>query len=293
MVSGRLISCMKRFALISVTVIVTLPSTAAVAGSTTSAPPITPAVAAPARSQLAGFACHQALEPVARSMSVRAVMRPITGTQRMEMRFELLSRSSTATGLVTLHGGGLGSWILPPNPTLGQRPGDVWIVPHPVYNLIAPAAYHYLVSFRWIGTGGTVLSSRTRRSGNCLQPELRPDLLVSSITVQPILDKPANEQYVAAIENIGSTAAGPFDVSLTPGAAAPGATPVAVTKPLERLAAGATRNVTFVGPACTALSAPTIVADPNRMVDEADYDDNSLAVAATCPPLTTAPVPAP
>jgi len=285
-------------------VFATLPATAAFAGSAThraglrlgTASSAKAAVAMPPRSRLTGLVCHRALQPAARAMYVRALMRPITGTLRMEMRFELLSKSSTAPRAVNLHGGGLGTWISPPNPTLGQRSGDVWIVPHPVYNLPAPAVYHYRVSFRWIGSDGRILSTRTRRSNHCFQPELRPDLLVSSITIQQIPGKPAKEQYVAAIENQGLSAAGPFDVTFTPGASnAPGSpAPVAKTKALQYLGPGATRDVSFEGPICTTLlTPPAVVVDPNHTVDEYDYDNNALTVAATCPLLTSAAPPAP
>jgi len=293
---------MRRIALISVAVLVTVPATAAFAGPSAARAGLAvrragisaPLAATLPRSRLTGFVCHRALAPAERSMSIRAVMRPVTGTLRMQMRFELLSKSSSTPAAVTLSGGGLGSWISPPDPTLGQRPGDVWLVSHPVSDLPAPAVYHYLVSFRWIGAGGQVLSTRTRRSEDCVQRELRPDLLVSSIALEPIPDKPAREQYVAAIENVGlTTAVGPFAVTFTPGASAAGGSPVAISKTLQRLDAGATRDVTFDGPACTALTAPTVVVDPDHTVDEFNYDNDSLAVAPTCPPLTSAPVPVP
>jgi len=294
---------MKRIMLISMAVVLSAPAGAAFAGSSvpraalavdseTTSPGGGAGVQAQPRSHLAGFVCHQALEPADRLVSVRAVMRPVTGTQRMQMRFELLSKSSTANAFVALHDGGLGSWIAPADPTLGQRPGDVWIVSHPVSDLPAPAVYRYRVSFRWIGAGGHILSTRTRQTAKCFEPELRPDLLVSSIAVQPIPDKPAKDQYVAAVENKGLSAAGPFAVTFPPGAASAGAA-VTITKTVQRLDAGATRDITFVGPACTALSAPAVVVDPDHTVDEYDYADNSLTVAGTCPALTSAPVLAP
>ena len=237
------------------------------------------------RSQLTTFACQTALAPADRSISVRAVMRPLPNTQRMQMRFELLSKLTPTAAVQSVPGTGLGVWISPPNPTLGQLPRDVWVVKDfRVADLPAPRTYRYQVSFRWFRSGGRV-TIRKRLSPRCTQPELRPDLVVGSIAVQPIPGKPAKDQYMAAIENQGRTAAGMFTVTFAPGGGA-----VTLTKTLVHLAAGATREVTFVGPACTASTAPTIVADPNETVDEPSYANNSLSVLPVCPPLTIAPV---
>jgi hypothetical protein len=297
---------MKRIALVAVIVLVTVSGTVALAGAQTN-PPIAP----PPRAQLTGFSCHQSLLPASRTIFVRAVMRPITrmeGTQTisttrvMQMQFELLSKATETAPVVTLHGAGLGSWISPPDRTLGQNPRDKWIVGHLVSDLPVPARYRYQVSFRWFGAGGQVLSTLTRRTEPCREPDLRPDLIVGSITVQPIPGKPMRDQYVAAIENIGGTAAvGPFAVQFTytpPISAAGGTTatgtPVTITKYLQRLGSGAEpKDVTFDGPACTAQTAPTTVVDPDHSVAESNYDNNSLTVPATCPALTDAPVAAP
>ena len=71
-------------------------------------------------------------------MSVTAVMRPVPGTTKLAMRFELLSRRHRSGGAVSITAHGLGNWITPDDRTLGQRPGDVWIVDHPVVDLDAP-----------------------------------------------------------------------------------------------------------------------------------------------------------
>jgi hypothetical protein len=121
----------------------------------------------------------------------------------------------------------------------------------------------------------------------------RPDLLVSSIAIEPIPDKPARDTYLATIENDGNApAAGPFSVTFTPAASAtPGVTPVTTTKTIQRLDVGASDEVTFGGPACTAATAPTVVVDPGDTVAESDFTNNSLAVDPSCPALTSAPTP--
>jgi hypothetical protein len=247
------------------------------------------------RASLANFVCHAALEQTDRWVSIRALMRPVIGTQKMQMRFELLSRSGPGGAFVEVPGAGLGTWISPPNPTLGQRSGDVWKFSHPVSNLPAPAIYRYRVSFRWTGAAGKVLATRTRASADCHQPLVRPDLSVSSISLQPIPGKPKKDQYVATIANdgVGSTP-GSFSVAFTPAASATlGTAPVTSTQRLPPLTAGASTTVTFVGPACAASTAPTVVVDPGHKAGESNYANNSLAVDPTCPVLTSALVTAP
>jgi hypothetical protein len=131
----------------------------AVAGASATAPP---------RSELQGFACHQSSDSLNRWMGLTAVMRPVSGTQRMAMRFQLL-RKRGAT-FVEVSSGDLGKWIHPTNPsTLGQRPGDHWSVQKQVVNLAAPAVYRFRVSFRWTGSSGRVLETVVRLSELCDQ----------------------------------------------------------------------------------------------------------------------------
>jgi hypothetical protein len=99
---------------------------------------------------LRGFVCQQAVNPLNRVIGVSAVMRPVPGTVRMELRFQLLERQP-GQWLHVVHGGDLGRWRHPSPPTFGQNPGDTWIVNKPVANLDAPAIYRFRVTFRWTG----------------------------------------------------------------------------------------------------------------------------------------------
>jgi CARDB len=228
------------------------------------------------RAQLAGFSCHRALDPSNRSISVAAVMRPLAGTKHMALRFNLLS-TSPLTGLTTsVHFGDLGTWKTPKNPTLGQLSGDVWSLQKSVYQLAAPASYRFRVSFRWTGRGGHVIGTAVRFSSRCHQVELRPDLLVSSITVAPISGIPADNLYTAVIANDGNSGAGPFDVLFAP---ADGSTPK--TRMVQFLPAHMSTTLSFVGPACTSSTDPTITADSTDEVDDLNRANNSLT--ATCP----------
>ncbi len=57
------------------------------------------------------------------------------------------------------------------------------------------------MSFRWTGTRNRTLGTAVRTSATCIQPELRPDLLVKSIDVQPVSGHPKLNLYVATIAN--------------------------------------------------------------------------------------------
>ncbi len=86
-------------------------------------------------------------------IAVVAVMRPVTGTQRMEMKFVLQRRDAGAGSFATVQGGDLGRWLEPNSPTLGQHANDVWRLRKLVANLPGPATYRFRVSFRWLGAG--------------------------------------------------------------------------------------------------------------------------------------------
>jgi hypothetical protein len=232
--------------------------------------------APPPRAALRGFVCQRALDPAARAVSVQAVMRPLPGTKKLALRFQLLRRR-TSGSFTLVRAGDLGTWITPNNPTLGRLPGDVWEFTKPIVNLVvAPAAYRFKVTFRWTGAHGRVLGTAVRFSRICWQPELRPDLFVQSITVLPISGKPTKDAYVALIRNAGATGAGPFEVVFSP----PDASALK-TRIVQMLGPHKALRETFVGPLCTGTSAPTVIVDPAGLIDDYNRSNNSLT--ATCP----------
>lgn len=226
-----------------------------------------------AHAYLEMFSCHRALQPSQRLVSVTAVMRPLSGTVRLNMRFQLLDANGR---VVAVRGGDLGTWITPDPITLGQQPNDVWIVRHPVSGIAVPGLYHFRVSFRWTGSGDRTIGSSVRLSLSCWQPDMRPDLLVQSINVEPVAGNTSQDQYVALIENTGLTEATRVEVLFSP---AGGSTPQMVTIP--KLRAHQTHQEVFVGPACTSGAPPTVTVDPDHHINELDPSDNSLT--ASCP----------
>ncbi len=241
------------------------------------------AVPAP-RAQLRGLLCQRHtghnLDPASRAVAIDAVMRPLAGTLKMTLRFQLLSRPKGAGSFRAVRGGDLGSWLSPHNPTLGSRRGDVWILNKQVVDLAAPAVYRFRVTFRWRGPHGRLLRTVTRLSPRCAQPELRPNLLVRRIDVQPAA-KPGRSVYVATIANSGATAAGPFQVLFSPGSGLP-----AQTRQVAGLGPGASTKLRFTGPACPAGSSPTVTVDPAEQVDDFNRADNAMSVV--CPTATAA-----
>ncbi len=234
---------------------------------------------APPRDQLRAFVCQKALDPPGRAVSIQAVMRPVTNTSRMQMRFDLMRRTKPGAPFKVVRGNFLGSWLTPAEPTLGQRPGDVWIVNHPVVDLPAPAAYRFRVSFRWLGSSGQQLSSTVQTSSICYQPELRADLLVRSLTVTPLTS--GNSAYVAEIGNRGLTAAGPVEVDLAGVASTPQGQTVSSVGPKS------SARERFVAPTCTPGAPLTVTVDPSHTIDESSFANNTLTMP--CPAASPSP----
>ncbi len=121
------------------------------------------------RASLANPICRQSSNPLDRVVAITAVMRPLTGTERMELQFNLLQKPRGARTYSELTGGDLGKWVSPANPTLGQRHTDIWKLQKPVVNLPGPAVYRFHVGFRWIGAHGRSLGRQYRWAVPCEQ----------------------------------------------------------------------------------------------------------------------------
>lgn len=242
----------------------------AVAGLACAVLPAT-AAASPPRAALTHFGCRRAPDPMARTVSVRVIMRPVPGTQRLQVRFQLLEKDPGASAARRVRGGDLGAWITPDDPTLGQEPGDVWRLDKPVHDLYAPARYRFRVTFRWEGAGGRVLDTATRVSRVCHQPQLRPDLAVRSLTAAPVAGHPDQSRYTAVIANRGGSGAGPFEVLFDPGSGWANA-----TIRIRWLGRHRQRAVSFTGPACQPADPPTVTADPTHRVADDQWANNRM-----------------
>jgi hypothetical protein len=221
---------------------------------------------------LRGFACHRALDPSKRSVTVAAVMGTIAGTQRLQMRFELQER--TSHGQVLIRGGDLGQWISPSSPTLGQRASDKWVVNHPVTGVPVPGTYRFKVWFRWVGGGGQVIGRAQKSTTSCRQPDLRPNLYVRLLSSSKVS---GGGRYTVQVGNNGLTGATNVELAFSGGSGQQ-----AVMKTIARLPSHQSVQRSFLGPSCTSSSAPaTISVDPNDLIDEVSRADNSITVP--CP----------
>ncbi len=264
---------MRRLSTIAALVLAPLIPAGAVAAGDTYAPATAHEQELP-RAVLQDAICQKALDPPARAVSVTAVMRPLTGTKQLALKFELLERPAGTLTWRPMSGPGLGVWISPTNPpTLGQRPGDVWLVKMPVADLSAPASYRFSVAFRWTGRHAKVLGTSLRLSNLCDQPELRPDLTVNSISVATDLSYPKLDDYTAVIGDVGETGAGPFAVQLSDGG-------VVRDKTIQHLDAHSTRTVVLVGPDCEPAQPPTVTVDPADQIDV--YSRSQATMTASC-----------
>jgi len=219
--------------------------------------------------KLRGFVCKHALLPMNREVSVTAVMRPVAGTRRMSLKFELIGKNKRTGKIIHVKAGDLGHWIKPDDRTLGSRPGDVWIFSHPVKDVAAPVSYRFHVHFRWTGQRGRTISQALRISRPCKQPELRPDLSVASIQVKSVSGHPGTDRYIATIHNGGRTAAGAFQVAFSDRGSVQKVT-------VQGLAARTSIKQTFVGPACSASSPAKVTVDPAHHVPDFNPANNSM-----------------
>jgi len=108
-----------------------------------------PAAARAPRAQLTGFLCVRARNALSREIAITAVMRPLPGTLRMALRFQLERRVDGGRRYQRVPGHDLDRWLRPDPPSLGREPGDVWRLAKPVVDLPAPASYRLRVAFRW------------------------------------------------------------------------------------------------------------------------------------------------
>jgi len=207
--------------------------------------------------------CETSPLPVGRIASFVGSMPATAGATRMQMRFELQRRRAGERHWRPVRGvQGFGVWET-------AQPDRAGFVFHKrVDGLRVAATYRALVRFHWTDDEGEVVRQARRRTPSCAQPDLRPDLVVTSL--RAALDaRPALAVYTVTVRNYGRSPAGPFAVRAAGGLAeVPG------------LAAGKQLDVGVVAPVCVAGLSVHAVADADRRIDESD-EHNGLR--RTCP----------
>jgi hypothetical protein len=224
--------------------------------------------------------CRRALALRRSSATVGAVMRPIPGGRRLAVKVDLFQRPLGRGGRWTKRADvpGLGVWTTPSDATIGTRANDLFKYRQAVGLLVVPYAYRFNVTFRWYDAAGAVVQERSAWTPACAQQDLRPDLTIVRVDVEPHA-APGLARYVLLVRNRGARAATGIGVGFAPDAE--GTVPATAVKTIARLRPLEMSEVTLVGPRCEPGAEPTFAVDPARTIDEADEDDNALR--ATCP----------
>jgi hypothetical protein len=212
--------------------------------------------------------CRSALAQSDRYAVFEGDMRAIRGAARLQMRFTLQARTEDLRDWTRVAAPGFGVWT-------SAAPGvQRYVYTKRVENLVSPADYRTLVSFRWLDADGDVLARAVRRTAACHQSDLRPDLRPTAVTLRPG-SSADRRTYLVAVRNAGRTAAGAFAVSLTVDG---GSLPV---KRTGGLPAGERMLFAFEGPRCSPGTQIVARVDADATVDERDERDNELLIA--CP----------
>ena len=216
--------------------------------------------------------CAQAASPYARAALVscdgdrrEAVFEgrvlSYRGAARMQLRFTLQASTPDVPLWRRVDAPRFGRWITAP-PGLGKYTYD-----KTVQDLLAPASYRAVVSFRWRDARGRLVRGERAVSPICRQIDSRPDLVVRSVRVA------ASGSYVAVIYNRGREPAGPFELDFLRDGERLGSARVAGLLP-QALA-----GVVVSGSPCSPGELIEAVADARSDVDEADEENDSLGVA--------------
>jgi len=234
---------------------------------------------APAGARLA--ACHRSPSIDQRVAVVGTWMRPIDGGRRLAVRVDLYERTPGQRWAVRTDVPGLGVWTTPSDAGVGSRAGDVFKYRQAVGRLEVPAAYRFHVTFRWLAADGTVAREAETTTRACREPDLRPDLVLRSVTAAPSSSSPGLVQYAVLVGNDGkSTVARATVTASFPGPAGPSPH----RRNVRALAPGQTVRLTFTGPGCAAGGPPaSFLADPANTLEEVDETNNALSAACPAP----------
>jgi hypothetical protein len=226
------------------------------------------ASAAPTSSTDAGIdACVAAGSGTPGSVQFRSRMSALPRTQLMWVRFDLQARMPGETRYRTVSTKDNG-WIK-------SNAGVDEFIWHKLFQgLSAPGDYRARVRFRWLDAGGKVVDSASRRTAVCSQPDMRPNLELTSLTAESTGDA-GQLRYVLGLRNTGKGDAAAFDISFSVGGE---------PRPLVSfggLPAGRSQTVAFAGDRCRPGEAVRLEVDPADRIAEVDEADNVLST--TCP----------
>jgi CARDB len=186
-----------------------------------------------------------------------ARMATLPGAAARQMRFTLQASTPTRPAYRRVAAPGFSSWTT-------SEPGTTkYVYTRRVENLVGPATYRVVVKFRWLDAFGEPFVRARRVSKVCRQPDNRPNLTVTGLSVEQTAD-PATRRYVAFVRNTGRRTSEAFELAV--GDLAP-----VIVPPLPP---GRDRPVEVIGPAC--LDEITAIADPEDAIDERFETDNDF-----------------
>ena len=199
----------------------------------------------------------------------RMQMRTLRRTARMQMRFTLQARGPDTTRWSAVAAPGFGSWV-------SSAPGTSrYVYTKRVEGLLAPAEYRVQLRFRWLNAAGRTIASTRRSSRLCRQPDPRPNLVVSSLSVRPTARRD-RYRYVAFVRNTGRSAADASQLRVAFGGL------VLPFAAVDALQPGEGIEVAVTGPACAQGAPVDADADAGEAVDDRDEADNRFT--RLCPP---------
>jgi CARDB protein len=232
------------------------------------AAPAGAATAPPLAARLA--TCRTSIDPAGRFAAFTGSMPALGGTQRMAMRFDLQQRTPEATTFTTIRVPKFGVW----ERSLPGRPGFIYSLR--VDRLLGPASYRAVVRFRWYDATGAVQRAARRVTPACRQPDLRADLRPGPLDATPG-PQLGTALYRLVVVNAGRGPAGPFDVALSVGDAAP------ASQRVEGLAPGARRVVSFTAARCLPGTRLRAVVDSSSEVQERQEADDAADLPCPLP----------
>jgi hypothetical protein len=214
-------------------------------------------------------ACHADSLTANRYAIFASQMRQVAGGRTMAVSFVLQERTAKSAPFAPVSAPGFGTWV-------SSQPGvAIFTYDHEVTALPAPAAFRVVVRARWINRRHRVIHRATIVSPVCLQPLLQPDLAIGEPLARSAGTQAGTVVYSVVVRNLGTAAAGPFQVSLSVGGTALPAVTVA------SLAADSTQLVEFTGPRCAVGSALVATADSGNTVTEPANADRTRTFACT------------
>jgi hypothetical protein len=208
--------------------------------------------------------CQTGDKPSERRATFKAWMHSVPGTERMAVRFKLVSRQPGASAQRVEGPSELSTWHR------SHSGVTRYVYSQTVKRLEPGTSYRMVVRYRWYDSNGVVIKRAKRTSDECVQSGDLPNLVIAGVTYDP--SEVPTWHYHVTVKNKGKSAAEDFVVTLIVDGA------VVDERTVEALDAGDSTAVELNGPPCVHLRA---IADYERTVAERHEDDNSFS--STCP----------